>query len=217
MLFSTASVLGSWPFNAALALCFLVLLRHSGIYLLKILRESLFILIFTCMNAALRIWGSLGGSIDPFAFANASSVYFLRLSVVFLAGRLFYAVTNPSELRDAATRITRGIPLIRRRDLGMGFSLVMGLIPLIFEEWRDSLQAARSRGMSRRPKLRYQSLFMIAFLRRLMLKAVEIPQGLKARGWSYNRGLAPLRWRARDTAVLVVAILSTAITLLRLV
>jgi energy-coupling factor transporter transmembrane protein EcfT len=194
-----------------------VLLRFSGIRVLKIMRESLFIVLFTGMNAALRLWGGLDGSIDPRTFANGSFVYFIRLFAAFLAGRLFYTSTNPSELRDAATRIARRIPFLRRMDLGMGFSLVLGYIPLIFEEWRDSRQAARSRGMSRRLNLRQQSFFITAFLRRLMLKAVELPQGLTARGWSYSRGLAPLRWRARDTAVLVAAIASTAAALLRIV
>jgi energy-coupling factor transporter transmembrane protein EcfT len=216
-LFSMSSILGSLPFVACLAFGFLILLIFSGLSLLKIMRETLFIFIFTGITAALRIWGSTLGSIDRGAVIYDSLIYFLRLLSAFLAGRLFYASTTSSELRDAATRIMRKIPLLRRLDLGMYIALVLGYIPLIFEEWQDSREAARSRGMSRKPDLRQESRFMTAFMRRLMLKAVELPQALKARGWSRSRGIAPLQWGLPDTILLIIAISSTTAAILRLV
>jgi energy-coupling factor transporter transmembrane protein EcfT len=130
--------------------------------------------------------------------------YGVRLLAVFLAGRLFYASTTASEIRDAVTRIARYIPIVRRLDIGLCLSMVIGFIPFIFTEWQDSLEAARSRGMPRRPRLSRMSLFVTAFLRRLIVRAIALPEALVARGWTRERGLAPSRWRMRDSITSLV-------------
>jgi energy-coupling factor transporter transmembrane protein EcfT len=154
---------------------------------------------------------------EPAVLASGAGIYGLKLLAAFLAGRLFYASTRMSELRDAATRIVRMIPFLRRFDIGLSLSLVLGNVPLIFEEWRDSLEAARSRGLSRRPVIALQARLLAAFLRRLMLRAIAIPQALAARGWSKDRHLTPASWKTRDRLAMLVCCAAFIGALLRLV
>jgi len=216
-LLSSASLFASAPLAAIIVLSLSSLLKLEGLRFASILRESTFILAFTLFTALLRAFSGTVELISPAAFALECSSYGLKLFAAFLAGRLFYASTSISELRDAATRITRRIPYVRRYDIGLSLSLVLGSIPLILEEWRDSLEAARSRGMAPRPSIAQQSRFLSAFLRRLILSAIVLPQALCARGWSGDRGLTPLRWRKKDSLAALLCCLALIGTTLRLV
>jgi energy-coupling factor transporter transmembrane protein EcfT len=216
-LLSSASLFASFPFAAIVAFSAFFFLRLEGISLSNILRESAFILVFALITAALRVFGGNREPVAPYAVAADSALYGLKLLSAFLVGRLFYASTTLSELRDAATRIARRIPFLRRFDVGLSLSLVLCYIPLIFDEWRDSLEAARSRGMPRRPDIEQQSRFLTAFLRRLMLRATALPQALVARGWSKDRGIAPSHWKARDSVAALICCLAFAGASLHLV
>jgi energy-coupling factor transporter transmembrane protein EcfT len=213
---SSASLFASLPFAAAIALAAIVLLILEGMSPVSILRESAFVLVFALLTAALRLFGK-EGSLAEEAALTGSAIYGLKLLAAFLAGRLFYASTRPSELRDAATRIARRIPILRRFDIGLGLSLILGYIPLIFDEWRGSLEAARSRALPSRPGIVQQSRLLIAFLRRLMLRAVILPEALSARGWSISRGVAQSTWRVRDSVSLMLSIAIFFGALLRIV
>jgi energy-coupling factor transporter transmembrane protein EcfT len=214
-LISSATLFASAPFAAIVACGSVAALRFEGIGLLRILRESVFILGFALFAGLLRMLGVERA--EPAVLASGAGIYGLKLLAAFLAGRLFYASTRMSELRDAATRIVRMIPFLRRFDIGLSLSLVLGNVPLIFEEWRDSLEAARSRGLSRRPVIALQARFLAAFLRRLMLRAIAIPQALAARGWSKDRHLTPASWETRDRLAMLVCCAAFIGTLLRLV
>jgi energy-coupling factor transporter transmembrane protein EcfT len=200
-LLSSASLFSGALFASLLAIVAVFLLVGEGLSPGSLLRESLFVAFFALLSAALRF---VGQSHMDSSLVSDALLYGLRLLAAFLAGRLFYASTTVSELRDAATRITRLVPFARRMDIGLGLSMVIGFIPLVFEEWRSSLEAARSRGMARRQNLSRIAIVVTAFLRRLMLRAVATPEALVARGWTRDRGIAPSRWRARDTLALVV-------------
>jgi len=215
LLSSTALLAG--PLIAGIvAIAAILLLLESGLKPLSLLRDVSFILVFALFTAALRFLGLPEAALRPLSTLSQSAVYGLRLLAAFLAGRLFYATTSASELRDATTRICRRIPLLGRVDIGLGLGMILGFIPLVFEEWKASLEAARSRGFARSPGLSKQALFVTAFLRRLMLRAVAVPEALSARGWTRTRGLPPLRWRSRDTvstAVCGVLLLAAALHL----
>ena len=202
-LLSSASLLGSAPFSALLSLAFVGLLMRQGLRFRTILRDSAFVVAFTIFTAIIR-YGSLARTgIVPFAEMMNVGSYGVRLLAAFLVGRLFYASTGVSELRDAATRIARRIPILKRYDIGLLLSMVLTFIPLIFEEWTASREVARARGMPRRSGISRQAIVISAFLRRLMLRAVATPEALSARGWSRDRGIAPLLWRKRDISCLL--------------
>jgi energy-coupling factor transporter transmembrane protein EcfT len=205
LLLSSASLIASWLLATVLALAFLVLLKLGGLRIPRILGESTFILLFAMATVVLHAFSDAGRNIGPGQFAQYSAVFCLKLIAAFLSGRLFYASSSTSEIRDAVSRITRYIPGLRRFDIGLGISLVLSYIPLIFEEWQDSLQAARSRGMPQLPNPRQLIRFISSFLRRLILRAVALPSALGARGYFIGRGLLPLNWRKRDSICLLCA------------
>jgi energy-coupling factor transporter transmembrane protein EcfT len=215
-LLSSAAILASWPFAAALALLSLGFLALEGVRPATALKESAFVLAFALFAGVARLWGQSSAA-ELGALARESAVYALKLLAAFLLGRLFYASTRPPELRDACTRLTRRIPIIRRFDTGLALSLVIGYLPLIFSEWRSSLEAARSRGMPKRPSLALQAAFLAAYIRRLMLNAVSLPEALIARGWTRDRGLSPLSLRKRDFCAVAVSLLAFVGASLRLV
>lgn len=197
-LLSSASLLANAPFSAVVAIGTFLLLLKEGLSPRTIIRQSAFVGVFGLFAALIRFGSIDDFRIPPFAAIENVLSYGVRLLAAYLTGRLFYAATSVSELRDAATRITRRIPILRRLDVGLVLSMILTFIPQIFEEWTATLEASRSRGMPRRGLSR-RSLVIAAFLRRLMLRAVSTPEALIARGWSRNRGIAPLSWRLRDS------------------
>jgi energy-coupling factor transporter transmembrane protein EcfT len=215
-LLSSASLFASWPFAAIVALGSLSLLLLEGLSLATVLRESAFVISFVLLTILLRFF-AMNTRAEPIVFAAESIRYGTKLLAAFLAGRLFYASTRLFELRDSTTRIARRIPIARRFDLGLVLSLILGYIPLIFDEWRDSLEAARSRGLPRRPSLSLQCRFLAGFLRRLILRAIALPQALVARGWSMDRGIADSEWRFRDSLVIALSLMAFAAALLSIV
>lgn len=215
-LLSSATLIASWPFAAAASALALGFLALEGVRPAKALKESAFVLAFALFAAVARLWGR-GEAAGLGALAGESAVYALKLLAAFLLGRLFYASTRLLELRDACTRLTRRIPLLRRFDTGLALSLVIGYLPLIFGEWKASLEAARSRGMPKRPSMGIQAAFLAAYIRRLMLTAVSLPEALVARGWTKDRGLCPLSLRKRDFFVLSFSLVALLGASLRLV
>ena len=77
---------------------------------------------------------------------EAALAYFARLVAAFLTGRVFYASTTRSELREAATEAARLVPGEGKRRIGLGLSLILGFVPLIVDEWRSTVEAAKSQG-----------------------------------------------------------------------
>jgi energy-coupling factor transporter transmembrane protein EcfT len=216
-LLSSAALLAGLPFSVLVCAAALALLVRGGLSPAAILKDTAFVAAFAAFTAALKLLGPPGSKGEPLGILAEGGTYGARLLAAFLAGRLFYASTSASELRDAATRMARRLPLLRRMDLGLGLSLVIGFIPQIFEEWRSSLEAARSRGLKRRPGARLQALFVAAFLRRLMLRAVAVPEALSARGWTRERGVQPSQWKLRDSCALTVCAALLAAAMLHVV
>jgi energy-coupling factor transporter transmembrane protein EcfT len=213
-LVSVASFLASW--TSALLLSFLLapLLILEGLRPRSLLRESLIVAAFALFTAFVRL-------ADPYeslsAILSFVLVYALRLLAAFLAGRLFYASTRISDLRDALTRLFRHVPLLKRLDIGLWLSMILGFIPLIFDEWRSSIEAARSRGMNRKARLSTQALLIAAFLRRLMLRSVAVPEALVARGYHVDRCVFPSTWKMRDTMTTIACCSILALAILHLV
>ncbi len=201
--------------TALFAIAFALLIIKEGIPASRLLRESVFLL---WMGAfALAIQGldfSDGFSMNREGLVTAMG-YSARLLAAFWAGRLFYAVTSRVELRDAVTAAVRRLPGKARGDAGLALFLVLGFLPRIIEEWKASLEAAASRALPKRPGFSHVAALLSAFLRRLMLMSLDVPEALRARAWSGGRRVRPIRWKGRDYLVCAVAVLSTALSLLR--
>ena len=224
---SSFSLFSGAVYAIFMSLMAILLLLRAGLRLTKIFRESAFIVGFALFTVILHYTNipeifSQGFSMHviqnkALILIQETGTYGVRLLAAFLLGRLFYISTTSSELRDATTRIVRCVPFIRRFDVGLILSMVILFIPLIFEEWGNSLEAVRSRGMPRRPGISKQGIFLAAFLGRLMTRAIEVPAALVARGWTKDRGIPPSHLKIQDYVAMVACGCLVIISLLRIV
>jgi len=129
-----------------------------------------------------------------------AGLYTLRLAAAFFAGRLFYASTPGPQLREAALAAGAILPRPFRAKAALALVLVLGFVPLILGQWKATLEAAKSRGYTRGRRPRASVDLVAAFLRRLMLDSVGLPEVLASRGWHGEGASAGPReaWRGRD-------------------
>jgi len=175
-----------WTLGCLLALL-LALLLKEGLDLPALLRELpglAYLMALTLLLESLRFGGGI--HLDPEGLARAG-LWALRLLEAFLLGRLFYKTTSGSELREAASDLGRLVPRRLGRgpgeDLALALFLILGFIPSIVSEWRLSEEAGRARGLSRGSGPRLRLRVLEAFLRRLVLRALVLPEALASRGW----------------------------------
>lgn len=146
-------------------------------------RESAYILWLGGMALVLECVSFSGGPLFVAENLAPAGIYTLRLGAAFFAGRLFYAATPGPELRRAALAVGRILPRRLRSRAALATFLVLGIIPLVLSDWRASLEAARSRGYGRGKRPRASVDLIVAFLRRLMLDSISLPEVLASRGW----------------------------------
>jgi energy-coupling factor transporter transmembrane protein EcfT len=195
-----------WLSAFLLAACLVGLLRIEGASLRGLLRDAAFILslsLATFLIEGLSLEGglhlALGGLLTS-ALRDG-----LRLAASFAAGRLFYATTRTSELREAAEDSFRFLPGRAGSEIALALLLALSFIPLILREWKASRLAARARGAPKRPGLEASSVFLAAFLRRLMLGSLALPEALAARGWTGGASKRLRRsWRLYDYCALLI-------------
>lgn len=200
-LLSSAALFASIWTALGLALGLVLLLSLEGHSPLKVLRESAFLAIFIVFAGVLECVDIGPGFAISLAAPVETPILGARLLAGYLGGRLYYATTSVSQTRDAATRISRKLPGLSRFDIGFVFSLILGFIPLIIEEWTLSVHAAKARAYGARSRLRGSELLISAYLRRLMLRAVAAPESLAVRGWNGNRLIESLPWRRAEFIV----------------
>lgn len=197
-LVSSASLLAGPATAGIAASVFFAFLLLEGMRAGDILKEASFLLWFAAFTILIQGLDFRGGPRILGEGLRSALGYCARLLAAYLAGRLFYAATTRSELRDAATRIVRFLPGRARSDAGLALSLVLGFMPLIIEEWSSSVEAGRARGLSRKLGFSGYAALISAFLRRLMLSALALPDALAARAWSGGRVVASEAWRPAD-------------------
>jgi energy-coupling factor transporter transmembrane protein EcfT len=214
---TTAVFFASITTTVVIALGLFGLLLLEGYAPGRILRESSFLLVFIVFAGILECVEIRGGFTIMLSAPIETPLLGARLFAGYLGGRVYYATTSASQTRDAVTRIVRRVPGLSRSDLGLVFGLVLGFIPLIITEWKASLEAAVSRGLGRGSGLRGISRFTAAYLRRLILSAVAVPEALMARGWNVRRRVDPVRWKGRDYAAGALSAAMLMLAILRIV
>jgi energy-coupling factor transporter transmembrane protein EcfT len=216
-LISSSALFASLGAALCASIALIVLLALEGLRPARIAREAAFLLPFILFAGILECVDIGAGFSVSFSAPIETPLLGARLLAGYLGGRLYYASSSVSETRDAATRIVRRMPGLSRTDLGFAFSLVLGFVPLIVEEWKASIEAARSRAYGRSSGFRGAALLVAAYLRRLMLRAVAVPEALAARGWDGERGVEPVAWRTRDYLAAASCIALLAALALRVV
>ena len=194
LLFLMPGLFASWDVVASALLAAAILgLALEGLTAREFLGEVpalLYLIAFLVLIQSLRF--SRPPYIDPVAMLVGLR-YGLRLLAAFALGRLFYKSTTSSELREGTMALGRFLPGNFGRELGLGLSLVLGFIPGIILEWRLSLEAGKARGIVKGSPFLLRLKVIEAFLRRLILGSINLPEALAARGWT-GRALRGRRW-----------------------
>jgi energy-coupling factor transporter transmembrane protein EcfT len=216
LLCSTAVFFMGWLSAGLLAASLAGLLLIEGLKLRGLFKDVAFVLslsLATFLIEGLSLEGGLhlaSGGLLASALRDG-----LRLAASFAAGHLFYATTRTSELREAAEDSCRFLPGKTGSEIALALLLALSFMPLILEEWRASRLASRARGLPKRPGLRASSDFLAAFLRRLMLASLALPEALAARGWTGGSSKRPRRmWRLYDYCSLFGICLGLAVLIL---
>ena len=198
-------------FSAATLVCVLLffgvlfLLRREGLRLAAIGRELPGFALLCLLVIALE-GISLEGGIHVISSGLAlAGIYCLRLACAIILGRLFYHTTSSSELREAAGALWRILPGSLGEDLALGLSLILGFIPMIVDEWKLSLEAGRARGIEGSATLTLRLKVVEAFIRRLVLRALQLPEVLVARAWTGEKARPPRPWGARGWLTVLAA------------
>jgi energy-coupling factor transporter transmembrane protein EcfT len=186
------------------------------------IKDTIYFMLLAFFTAALKTscpiaWTYPNAISFAYKLAESTALFGSRLLVIFWLGRLLVRTTRVSELRDALTRLFSHIPLARNYDLGLGLSSILGFVPLVFDEWRLSLEAARTRGFAPSLSMPKWADFMVAFLRRLMVRAVSVPEAISARGWTRVPKASTVRLGPQDFVFIVASLAFTLATALRLV
>ena len=218
LLLLTSTVFSAPPLPCLLLiLAALLLLAFEGLHPLALLRELPGLILLCLLVLALEGLGWENGiNLLPAGLASGGS-YFLRLLAAFLFGRLFYHTTSSSELREATGFIGRILPGSLGTDLALSLSLVLGFVPMIVVEWTLSMEAGRARGLEGRSSVPLRLRVAEAFIRRLVLRATQLPEVLVARAWTGGRGIPSRPWGAGSWMAVLAASIFPLSELVRLV
>mgnify|MGYP003573434256 CR=1 FL=1 len=111
-----------------------------------------------------------------------------RLLLVAAAGVLFVFSTRPAAVKAAAQWVLKPVPLVPEKRVAVMLSLVVGFIPVILNQTRETLDAQRARGIENRrnPVVRFIRL-AIPLLRRIFSDADKLALAMESRCYSEDR------------------------------
>ncbi len=206
----TALAMRASPYAAtAIGASVVVLLAVSGASLSATARKTRFLV----WMAAFVSVSKFVGVADMAAAAEAAretGVYLARLVVVFLASELFFRTTSPHELGAGLSGACRFI--LRRNDLDPGFYLTLAVdfLPRTFDAYARAREAAEARGF--RPRLGNAfgstSDLLASFVANAATGAVGTARALEARAYDPARTLPVFRFRLRDLALVIGAVVA---------
>jgi biotin transport system permease protein len=114
-----------------------------------------------------------------FAGLRESIIFCVRIGTAFAAGSLLFSVTTSGEIRKSLSRLETFLK-IKKLNLSLSISLMLGFIPMLFQIWEDLNLTWKSKGgnknLSRMVKL------VPLLVERMMLKAVETATAMESRG-----------------------------------
>jgi len=149
----------------------------AGIGPTALLRGSgpLFLVIF---------WGFLLQAVEfsplkiSFTGFLAAVIFSLRIGAAFSAGTLLFSVTTPYEIRKSLSRLETFLR-IKKLNLSLYISLMLGFLPQFFEVWEDLCLAWKSRAGKK--NLSFIVVLVPLAVEKMMRKAAETAVAMEAR------------------------------------
>jgi energy-coupling factor transporter transmembrane protein EcfT len=139
--------------------------------------------------------------------ANEGALICWRLVLVAAAGLLFVFSTRPAAVKAAAQWVLKPVPLVPEKRVAVMLSLVVGFVPVILNQTRETLDAQRARGIeNRRNPAARLSCLAIPVLRRIFADADKLALAMESRCYSEDRSDPALSARRSDWLVLAAGV-----------
>lgn len=130
-----------------------------------------------------------------------------RLLLIAAAGTLFVFSTRPAAIKAAAQWLLKPVPLVPEKRVAVMLSLVVGFIPVILNQTRETLDAQRARGIeNRRNPVARLARLAIPVLRRIFADADNLALAMESRCYSEDRSDPALSASRRDWLALAAGL-----------
>jgi len=138
-----------------------------------------------------------------------------QLAIIFFMGWVLVASTRPTEIKAAATRLLKPVPLVPEQRVGVMLGLILRLIPMVMDQAVLTMAAQRARCVeNRRNPVGRMVRFAVPYFRRLFTSADRLALAMDARCYSEDRTDPALKAGAGDWIALLTAAVSLAASLL---
>lgn len=208
---SLSCLKASVPLLFLLMMLLIVVLTHAGLpwkTALRDLRYVFLLLVFVFMARSLSVPG-----IPVVEFKSISvtreglyegGIVCWRLVIVIMIGLSFIITTRSSEMKAAVKWVLKPFPWIPAKKIALMLSLIVGFIPLIFEQAKKTGDAQKARGVENRKNPVYRlKMFGIPLIHRIFERADRLILAMEARCYSENRTDTLLSSNVRDWIALV--------------
>uniref|UniRef100_UPI00046FF1F0 energy-coupling factor transporter transmembrane component T n=1 Tax=Paenibacillus zanthoxyli TaxID=369399 RepID=UPI00046FF1F0 len=160
----------------------------------------------------------------PFQFsaegAISGGLSVLRLGLLISLGFLFTETTSGAPLREGLEWAIKPLGKlgVRTRNWSLAVSVTLQFIPWVLGKISSLQLALASRGNRKRERMRWTpkqiSLMAVPLLLQVISMGDELATAIEARGYDPSKPRTPwlvLRWRRRDTAAVLIAVLAAAL------
>ncbi|GAB6142670.1 energy-coupling factor transporter transmembrane component T family protein [Desulfocicer niacini] len=209
------------PALSGLSLLLLLLMIHSGLHPLKVLknlRYFLVLLVFVFISRAITtagipVWSFMGMAITGAGLVEGGMVVW-RFFLLMITGILFTVTTRPSHVKAAVQWFLAPVPFVPEKRAGVMVSLFLKFLPLMIHQAHQVSMAQRSRcgHLERNPIKRIKRLAM-PLLKTMVRSADDLALGMTARGYTEDRTDLSPQASGKELPVLVVCVLVFIFTL----
>jgi len=118
-----------------------------------------------------------------FAGLRESLIFCARIGTAFAAGSLLFSVTTSGEIRKSLSRLEAFLK-IKKLNLSLSISLMLGFIPMLFQIWEDLNLTWKSRGGKK--NLTRMIKLVPLLIERMIIKAIDTASVMESRGLGFG-------------------------------
>ena len=200
---------------SVLTLVILLALIGARLPLKKLLIEIKYFIVLISLVMVVHSFSIPGTPITHFLIPNLtweglrSGVFFgWRIILIVLLSTILTATTTLSTLKNVIEWFLRPIPLIRATKVATMFSLTFVLIPLVFDQASELLDAQKARCIEGRKNPIKRVIFLVyPLLLHTFIRADEMVYAMESRCYSEKRTPVLFKTNALDWLLLVFLVL----------
>lgn len=203
---------------SGLTVILLVLMINAGQTVSSLLALLRYIVVFWLLIIIARALSTPGSAVFEYnaLIITREGIYggvvvCWRLLIVVMIGLSFVATTRTSEIKAAVEWCLRPVPFIPAKRVATMMSLIMRFMPVILDQFKETADAQRARGVENRknPLYRLRRL-LIPLMRRTFERADRLAMAMEARCYTENR-TDPGLFSTRKDWIALLAVISLCV------